>query len=388
MGLNTLVMFALTLFFMGLPWLAEDEKLLIWSSSAIQYANREVPSSSDYALINTSYDLQLIDHYDDYGFPVGNQAITDRTKLAEFLRIINSSPERPRYIICDIHFVDATESDSALHAQLIAYDNLIVSAHLKDDGQLDSLRFSDVKKGLSDYVLGSVFDGVYKYQLIHENTYKLLPLKVYEDLSGKQATKFGPFVKVGNRWTMNNFIMNYRLLQKDVAAQDVGFNPVNMGELLFLPEEDIQNYTAGKIVLIGDFFQSDMHETIFEISSGPLILLNALLTIQQGDTIVNVWLFLLIAVVYLCLSYMVFVEGDLIDTLINKITRNKAAKLLAGFTSYLLILSLLSLATFIFFNIHINFFFLAIAFYVTDELTDYMVHRRQKKKQQALDAKN
>ncbi|WP_420582229.1 hypothetical protein [Reichenbachiella sp.] len=369
---NALAMILLTFYFMSLPWLAGDEKLLIWSTSAIKFANREIPNSEEFALINTSYDLQLIDRLDDFGFPVGQRVITDREKLTIVLDAIAKAENPPKYIICDIHFLDSTAYDVGLDTTLQKFDNLIISYHLNDFGEIETPIFREVNRGLSDYVIGSVFDGVYKYQLLHHDSLKLTPLKVFEGLSGVQSQSFGPFVQIGDRWTPNNFIMNYRLLQKDIENIEAGFNPVNMGELLYLAEQDIQNFVAGKIVVIGDFFENDMHETLFEITAGPLILLNAILNIQSGDTYVNSWFFLLLFLSYCYFSYMVFVEGDYMESRITKyFGAVKLANYLAGFMSYLILLTILSCITFFIFNIHLNVFFLAITFYLMDKLVGF-----------------
>ena len=214
---------AFTLYLMKLPWLASDEKFLIWSTTAFDFANRERPESEDYVLINTSYDLELIDRYDEFGFPVGNQAITDRQKLAQLFSVINNSDQKPRYIITDIHFVDSSTSDMLLANELAQLDRIILSAHINEEGILEKPIFDQADYGISDYLIGSAFDGVYKYQLIHNDSSKLLPLKVYEELNQLESKQLGPFVKIGSRWTMNNFIMNYRILQKDIYDQEAGF---------------------------------------------------------------------------------------------------------------------------------------------------------------------
>ncbi|MEO9806297.1 MAG: hypothetical protein ABJF04_23760 [Reichenbachiella sp.] len=367
--LNAIAMIILTFYFMSLPWLAGDEKLLIWGTSALKFSNREMPASEDFALINTSYDLQLIDRLDDFGFPVGQRAITDRQKLGTILNIISQSERPPKYIICDIHFLDSTAFDFELGVALSQFDNLIISYHLNASDEAENPIFNHINKGLSDYVVGSVFDGVYKYQLIYNDSLKLTPLIIHDDLSGKLSNTYGPFVKIGDYWTPNNFIMNYRLLQKDIENMEAGFNPVNLGELMYLEEADIQEFVAGKIVVIGDFFEADMHETLFEITSGPLILLNAYLTIQAGDTYVNLWFFILVFATYLYLSYMVFVDGDYME---NQLTKHfgavRIANYLAGFMSYLILLTLLSLLIFFIFGIHLNVFFLALIFYALDKI--------------------
>ncbi len=368
-------MMALTFYLMKLPWLAGDEKLLIWGTSAAKFSFREVPESKDFAFINTSYDLQLIDRFDDFGFPVGNQPITDRDKLATLLRMINAGEAKPSYVIIDIHFVDTTAFDAALLAELQAMDNVILSSHINEGGIFEAPLFSEINYGLSDYVIGSVFDGIYKYQLIHHDSLKLLPLKVHESLSGTGVQKLGPFVKIGDRWTTNNFIMNYRLLQKDIQDLEAGFNPVNMGELLYLTEEDVQDFVAEKIVVIGDFFENDMHETIFEISAGPLILVNAYLTIKHGDTTINIFFFLLMILFYAYLSYLVFYDGDMIENWIRKHSSRKISRFFMGFASYFLILTLFSILCFALFNVHINIFFIAAAFWVVDRIVSMVVFR-------------
>ncbi len=363
-----MLMMVLTFYLMKLPWLAGDEKLLIWATSAVKFSFREVPASEDFAFINTSYDLHLIDRYDDFGFPVGNQPITDRDKLATLLRMINAGETKPSYVIIDIHFVDTTAFDGALLAELEAMDNVILSSHINEAGSFEAPLFQGINYGLSDYVIGSVFDGIYKYQLIHHDSLKLLPLRVHEALSGDKAQSLGPFVRIGDRWTTNNFIMNYRLLQKDIQDLEAGFNPINMGELLYLTDEDVQDFVAGKIVVIGDFFENDMHETIFEISAGPLILVNAFLTIKNGDTSVNVFFFLLMILFYAYLSYLVFYDGDMIENWIRKHSSKKISRFFMGFASYFLILTLFSILCFALFNVHINIFFIAAAFWVLDRI--------------------
>ena len=52
--------------------------------------------------------------------------------------------------------------------------------------------------------------------------------------------------------------------------------------------------------------ENDMHETLFEVTSGPLILLNAYLAINRKDTTIGVVFFMLIFGCYLLLSRRAF----------------------------------------------------------------------------------
>ncbi len=370
---NTVILFLLSFYFMSLPWLAGDEKLLIWSSAAIKLLQQEAPPSERFALINTSYDLTLIDRYDDFGFPVGNQAITDRAKLADLMSVINDSEDKPAFIFFDILFESPTDDDPLLEEQLQRFPNHILSYHLAENQEPILPVLDSINIGLSDYVVGNIFDGVYKYQLVYQDSLKLSPLKIYEKLHNVNASKVGPFIKMGDYITLNNFIINYRVLQKDIMNLEAGFNPISLGELLFLPPEEINSFLAGKIVIVGDFLENDMHETLFEITAGPLILMNVLLSLESQDTYINLLFWIILTVGFLYLSYMTLTSKDAIEESIKKRFNNAGIlKYAVGFASYLLILTLISLITFFIFNIHLNVFFLACYCYGVDKTNDWI----------------
>jgi len=334
---------------------------MIWTTSALKFNFREIPENQDFAFINVSYDLQLIDKYDEFGFPVGNVPITDREKLTRFFEIINSSQAKPKYILCDIYFEDSTEHDQKLNEQMLQVDNLVISYHLDQDLQPRIPVTPEINRGLTDYVIGNVFEGVYKFQLYFNDSLRLTPLIIYDELEGVETRKVGPLVKVGNWWTLNHFIMNYRLLQQDIENQETGFNPINLGELLMLPENIVMDFLKGKIVVIGDFFEVDRHETIFEITSGPVILVNAYLSLLHQDTKVGLVFFLIVFISFYGLSYMAIFPEDLIEKYIRKkYGKIKWVKNLTSFVSYLLILIITSVLTFFLFNVHLNVFLLTV----------------------------
>lgn len=377
---NTIFLFLLTSWFWSLPWLAGDEKIMIWATSAIKLGSRSIPASDDFALVNSSYDQVLIDKYDEYGFPVGNQPITDRSKLSRLVEVVNASESKPRFLFIDIFFEEATQADSALQTGLQDLDATIVSTHIDEDGGLMKPAFPIKHMGLSDYVIGNIFEGVYKFQLFFRDTLKLTPLKIHESLNGYQAKKTGPFVRINSGYTLNHFIMNYRVLQKDIQNQEAGFNPVNLGELLLLPDEDISAFLQDRIVIVGDFYENDMHETLFEITAGPVILLNALLSIEHRDTVVNGWFLLIISTIYMLVSFVAIYPEDLIENYIRKrYGKIKWVGNLTSFMSYLIILSIASIICYFLFNIHINVFFLSVYLFIVEKLSQ-LTFRRQKAK--------
>jgi hypothetical protein len=370
------VLFFLTTWLWSLPWFAGDEKLMIWATSAIKFKYREVPETKDFVFINVSYDLSLIDKYDEYGFPVGNQVITDRQKLTRLIQIINTSINKPEYVLCDVYFEKPTKYDSALSAEMGKMDNLIISYHLDDFNKPGLPVISEVNRGLSDYVIGNVFDGVYKFQLYFNDTIKLTPLVIYEDLQETESRIFGPFVRMDSWWTLNHFIMNYRLNQMDVLDQEAGFNPINLGELFLLPDKDIAAFLDGKFVVIGDFYEIDLHETIFEITAGPVILLNAYLSLLNKDTKVNIIFFIIILGSFFFLSMLAIYPEDLIEKYIKKrYGKIKWVQSLTSFVSYLLFLIIISVITFFFFNIHLNVFLLATYLFILEKVSNFLQKR-------------
>ena len=86
---------------------------------------------SDSLFINVSYDKQLIEKKDEFGMPVGNIDITDRTKLLALLNILDSTNQY-RYIILDVRFEKGLDSemDSALFSKIKNMKRIVVANHL------------------------------------------------------------------------------------------------------------------------------------------------------------------------------------------------------------------------------------------------------------------
>ena len=99
--------------------------------------------------INIAYDKQLVDCTDEYGFPQGQTAITDRTKLLRFLQLAEQNG-RYRYILLDVFFgADyATPADSALFATIARMKRIVIPRH-RGEALADSLLLS--KAAYSDY---------------------------------------------------------------------------------------------------------------------------------------------------------------------------------------------------------------------------------------------
>lgn len=369
---NTAIMLVLTMYFWSLPWLAGDEKFLIWSSSLVKKHFTERPPAEEVALINVSYDLALIDKLDEFGFPVGQSVITDRMKLAEFYSIMNAGEHPYQLMLTDIFFADPSEDDELLQSEIAFLKNAIFSGHLDDKDSVIPTVFK-AEYGISDYLIANIFEGVYKGRLIFNDTLLHTSLKAID----QNAAAVGPFVKVNDAYVPNHFIINYSLLQNELMNPDYNYNPVNLGELLLLPEEDIIDFVQDKLVILGDFRENDMHETVFEITSGPLILLNVYYQLSRENTTVGFSFLLILVLSYFMLSLLVILPEDPVRNFLMKRfgETRVVSKLLSGITFYSVSLSVLSFCLFFLFNIHINAFFIGLYCYGIDWLV-YQLYRK------------
>ncbi|NJO92395.1 MAG: hypothetical protein HC831_28075 [Chloroflexia bacterium] len=90
--LHSFFLTAISIYLLNLPFIYEDELYLVQTTSIIKKLTarkQDKPNRKRFLFVNVAWEKQLIDKLDEEGFPLGNQAITDRSKLAEFLSRIN-----------------------------------------------------------------------------------------------------------------------------------------------------------------------------------------------------------------------------------------------------------------------------------------------------------
>ncbi|MEM7040713.1 MAG: hypothetical protein AAF570_27375, partial [Bacteroidota bacterium] len=105
-------------FLMSTDYMHEDEAWMVKNTAAVLRTLLPEPGKPDrdeFAFINISHDLQLIERTDADGFPGGNQAITDRHKLYRLFRAMNQAPNW-KLMLCDIFFESPSPHDSLLNA--------------------------------------------------------------------------------------------------------------------------------------------------------------------------------------------------------------------------------------------------------------------------------
>lgn len=296
-------------------------------------------------LVNVCYDKQLVD-YAVHDIPVGQFVITDREKLLQFLTAA-AEADNYRYIMMDVFFEHNIESpqDSALFATIRRMNRIVVANHV-DSHLSDSLLKS--KSAYADYTVTWKVSKFSHFQFLREGNEPTMPLRIYEDLTGKTIRKWGPFYFSDGRLCKNAVTLNlpirvledynleapnllekrYEFLGADILAHD-SIYPISM---------QLQD----KIVIVGDFM-TDVHETYLGPQPGSLICLNAYHALQEGDHYFQWGWALLQFVIYYIVCYFLMSRLTFVRMMPTVLLR--LLFLLFGIPSILLVIALVAYVT-------------------------------------------
>jgi hypothetical protein len=382
---NSLLLILFTFYWIRLPFSFDDEPLLIQMTSSIRkivFKESQKPAKKNYLFVNVSWDKKLIEKLDDYQIPVGNQAITDRKKLAQFLEIINHKPLNHKYLLMDVSFSDPSEDDSLLQQQFNKTQNYIVSYHKDDSGEPEYPIFN-VKRGLSDYLMGqgdySIISGDDKYlkcHLIQCDTLKTTPLIMYEKIHHKKYRKgYFLFDFIDKDLVSPSFIIDFRIRNYDLTESSDPYAKLNLGDILALPAEEIESLVKDRIVIIGDFEDRDIHDTIFGNMPGSLILLNTFIALENEDPVISFPFLLFLLLAFCLISWTCVSNGNLLEDFAN--SRNNRGfvyhtiRIFKGFLGYFSYFLLLYVFCYFLFDKHLTVLILSLYMEIINRLFIY-----------------
>ena len=274
-------------------------------------------------LIDVAYDKELVDYEED-GFYVGKDFITDRNKLFQFLSLVKEAGNY-KYVMLDVIFEEGykTPYDSALFHLIAQMDRIVIATH-EDTNLQDSILLS--KAANADYTTTWKETNFSRFQYLHEDQASI-PLQMYRELEKKDIRKFG-FLYFSNNWLCRNAItlkMPYRITS-DLSdeGERKKFNVVRMGSDLLdsTSVTTLADEIEGRILVIGDF-KHDIHETYAGIQPGSLINLNAYYALKRGDHSLfgqyggTLCFYLLIACLYFCMSIL-YLSNFKIEKFVHK----------------------------------------------------------------------
>lgn len=339
----------------------------------------------DFLFIDVSKSNELVDAYNEAGFDIGNQDITNRKSLAEVFSVLNTQDVH-RQVFCDILFELDSPNDSLLKAEIEKTNRLLVSSHHNGDS-LISPKFN-VEYSASDYEdQGSFF----KYEMYHKN-HKSTALTLLEGNEKAVLPTTFDLVKKEGIWFFNKFVVDFRIRPYHYQAnkaidgmnENASIQRINIVDLepfleicrtmsMIGNNEFFEEMIGDKLVVLGDFSDRDIHSTIAGDLAGPLILINAYLSLKAGENKVHFFMVLFLFISFTVVSYMIFKEGDVLEVVIknlfpNSIIMNK----LLEFISFFFIIILTSFFTYLIWGFQLTVIWLVVYVKLVDWIKSFI----------------
>jgi hypothetical protein len=328
-----------------------DEAFLIKWASTIKRTILQMdedPKAADYLFINLAYDKELIQSQEF----LGKEVITDRAQLAAFFNVLKKNTAAYKFALCDVNLIGDSPNDSLLVEAVADVKKVVFPVHSDENDSIEVPKFP-TQYALADYK--SIEDAFLKFRFVQEKKFASVPVYMHEQLDGGKVEDRQLYYTDNGRLIFNSFIVDFPIRAYEVFEQQE-FPVVNLSELLILPEEVMVNeYLKDRIILLGDF-NNDVHMTIHGKTAGTLILLNTYLTLKNGDHVVRGLWVLMMLVFYTLISYHVFYR----DSDKPAINVDKRYSFVASFLNYLIILSIISILSYLLFKVYVNILILAL----------------------------
>ena len=327
--------------------------------------------------VNVSYDKMMLPVANEYGRPIGRLPITDRQKLLRMLQFLKERNDY-KYILLDVFFAEGveTEWDSVLFSTISSMPRIIIPSH-KDKELADTCLHG--KSGLASFNESFWVYGFTKYPYYWKGE-KTLPVKMYEEVTGRLFKKFGPFYFDG--WRMAN---SSEFLPLDVMANTVFDDNeervwYNLGVNLLddsIPEMSgvydsslfkSPELTRDKYIVLGSFQGDDMISTFKGPLSGAVINYDAFCSLMKGRHRISFGFALTLFVLFFALSFLILNEGEKRENITHWVDKKGlfwkvAWFLLLPLLKYTLILQGFCVILYIFFNKVFEVLLISTAFY-------------------------
>ena len=354
-------------------------------------------------LINVSHDPVLLGIHGQDNKGMGYGKITDRMKLLELLRELKRRNDY-KYILLDVLFSDSadlrTNSDDALYSLIQSMDSIVVSKVPNEKMADERL---NAKAGLAIFFTNIKYVSFAKFPYLVDGE-KSLPLKMYEDVTGRHIDHHALFSTDGGQLAMESIIPYFELrcnspfYQKEgsVGSIKTWYNlgadllgcsyqygdSIEEGSRYLYDDPDL---TRGKYIVIGAFDGDDTHYSYMENQPGPIILFNAYLALLHGNHRIPYWGLLFMFCVYFYLAFRIFrqpsiIRGDKITNHELIIRRLMLDSLVKSWVKYSIFLALLSTITYLAWHVVYDIFITATIFdFIKSSVSLYFIIQKKRK---------
>lgn len=233
----------------------------------------------DFVFVNVSRDLKLVSDPAEYG----EIAITDRSKLAQFCKILADNGNRHHFVLCDIFPEFPDEDDSSLQVQTSRCKKILFPYHLSGDSIVKPCL--DVPSALSDFVTNT--GDFSKFKLQYNDSIQTTPLALLQQIDQQQyRRRFLDFTSIYPQY----------YIQPSHLFETKRYPYYNLGELLMLSEADsfYHKFLEDKFIVIGNYDTDVQNSTVGKMP-GPLILLNTYLSVRNRGHISWWWALFMVA---------------------------------------------------------------------------------------------
>ncbi len=412
--------------------MTDDEEFMIRTTTGLKntlFKIKEKPNPNEFLFIDIAWEKQLVNQYNKPDEPdelIGKCPITNRKRIAELLSYINKTNHH-KFILLDVFLKDSSDfqSDSSLQKELTKTKNILIPYHMDGDGKPE-LPLFNVPVALSDYGKYTIDNNFVKFKCLYADSVRTTPLVMYEILHEKKFNDHGLYGSSNGRLALSSFILDLRIWSENIdrkvektelsdSGDVVKYQILYLSDLLCdglnpslikpdskfteedyalkaasksCAEEQIANLTKNRIVVIGDFSDSDIHETIYGATPGPLILLNIYLALREGDNLFSVWFILFLFAGFYFISYNCFKGRALVTSYFKRLSKKikflSKASYFLNLLSYIIFFVLLSALSFFLFNIHITILLLAIYMEVLEKVIDYFQKRNNPEAEEGI----
>lgn len=322
--------------------------------------------ADDFFPINIGYDREMVTAVDEFGIPVGERPVVARSRLAQFLKAIEDADYKS--VIVDVHFfkADAGEADSALFATINAMPRILVSANEDEDAE-DAL--APDKLASSEYNISFGEGNFVKYRYDHGDV-KDMALAAYNQRNNCDVRLNGLFPSDRGRPASGTLAlwMPYRIESGYDAEGEKTYYNLGADLLDVYSPNELAGLVAGKTVVIGDYSGGDDHDTYTGTVSGPVILINAVIALEQNRHIIDLLWLGIFFVVYAFLTLMLIC--DPVRLLPGKLGKSKILNLIVaglGFGTVILVLNVIMyLSTGVIYDLYYPALWLTALYFVKD----------------------